>query len=77
MIRQQIGEDIKWITIFQLLYFCELQRGELLALQWKDIDFSKKLLSITKQITSRSGTVKNFRFSAPKTKSSIRTLPIM
>lgn len=69
-------EDIKWIAIFQILYFCGLRRGELLGLQWRDIDFYRNTLSISKQITSRSGTVKNFHFSVPKTKSSIRTLPI-
>lgn len=69
-------EDIKWITIFQILYFCGLRRGELLGLQWKVIDFSRNTLSVSKQITSRSGTIKNFHFSVPKTKSSIRTLPI-
>lgn len=52
------------------------QQGELRGLQWKDINFDKKELSVTKQITDRGGTVKSFHFSSPKTKSSIRTLPI-
>lgn len=65
-------EDIKWIAIFQILYFCGLRRGELLGLQWRDIDFSRNTLSVSKQITSRCGTVKNFHFSVSKTKSSIR-----
>lgn len=45
-------------------------------MQWKDINFGKRELSVTKQITDQGGTVKDFHFSAPKTKSSIRTLPI-
>lgn len=40
------------------------------------MQFGKLELSVTKQITDRGGTVKSFHFSSPKTKSSIRTLPI-
>ena len=39
-------------------------------------NFNKRELSITKQITDQGGTVKNFHFADPKTKSSIRVLPI-
>src|SRR5574344_1269770 len=52
-----------------------LLRHELLGLQWKDINFTRNTMSISKQITARSGTIKNFHFCVPKTKSSIRTIP--
>jgi integrase len=68
-------DNIKWKTIFQILYYCGLRRGELLGLQWKDINFTRNTMSISKQITARSGTIKNFHFCVPKTKSSIRTIP--
>lgn len=55
---------------------CGCRKGELRGLQWKDINFDKKGLSITKQITDQGGTVKDFHFADPKTKSSIRTLPL-
>ena len=35
-----------------------------------------KLYQLKKQITGRGGSVKEFQFSTPKTKSSIRTLPL-
>ena len=60
--------------IFEILYYCGLRRGELRGLQWKDINFKDRTLSISKQINDRYGSVKNWRFSVPKTKSSIRIL---
>lgn len=69
-----VETDIKWIGIFEILYYCGLRRGELRGLQWKDINFKDRNLSITKQINDRCGSVKNWRFSVSKTKSSIRIL---
>ncbi len=63
-------------VMFEILYYCGLRKGELRGLTWSNIDFSKKTLSVKKQITDRGGTVRNFQFSTPKTKSSIRTLPL-
>ena len=65
-----VETDIKWIGIFEILYYCGLRRGELRGLQWKDINFKDRTLSITKQINDCCGSVKNWRFSVPKTKSS-------
>lgn len=54
-----------------------LRRGEILALQWSDIDFSKKQLSVTKSVARR---MINHSFveviEEPKTKTSIRTIPL-
>ena len=68
--------DLKTKVIYEILYYCGLRKGELRGLQWKDINFDKKGLSITKQITDQGGTVKDFHFTDPKTKSSVRVLPI-
>lgn len=69
-----VETDIKWIGIFEILYYCGLRRGELRGLQWKDINFKNRTLSISKQINDHCGSVKNWRFSVPKTKNSIRIL---
>ena len=71
-----VEDNLKYKVVFEILYYCGLRRGELRGLTWKDIDFNHKTLSVKKQITDRAGTIKDFHFSAPKTKSSIRTLPI-
>lgn len=71
-----VEKDIRWICVFEILYYCGLRRGELRGLQWKDIDLNRRTISITKQITDRNESIKNIRFSLPKTQSSIRTLKI-
>ena len=67
--------QVQSFSMFEILYFCGLRKGELRGLTWKNIDLVNKVLSVKKQITDRGGTVKDFQFSTPKTKSSIRTLP--
>lgn len=69
-----VKKNLKWKCIFEILYYCGIRHGELRGLQWKDIDLDKRTISIIKQITDRNGSIKNSRFSLPKTQSSIRTL---
>lgn len=71
-----VEDDLKYRTIYEILYYCGSRRGKLRGLTLKNIDFNHKTLSVKKQITDRSGTVKDFHFSSSKTKSSIRTLPL-
>ena len=70
-----VETDIKWIGIFEILYYCGLRKGELKGLTWKDIYFDKKVLSVNKQITQRNNRVK-FEFSDTKTRDSRRIVPI-
>lgn len=53
--------------------FTGLRRGELLALKWNDIDFEKQIISISKSVNLKNRS----EISIPKTKSSIRVVPIM
>lgn len=69
-----VENDLKFKTLFETLYYCGLRRGELRGLIWNNIDFERKTLSVSKQITDRCGTVKKFKFVVPKTQNSIRTL---
>lgn len=69
-------EDLRWRCVFEILYYCGLRKGELRGLTWRNVDLVNKTLSVKKQITDRGGSVKEFQFSTPKTKSSIRTLPL-
>lgn len=64
-----------WHTFFEILYFMGLRQGECQALTWQDINFEKKMISITKTLTSKIKGV-NWTISAPKTKNSTRILPM-
>lgn len=40
--------DLQYIVMFEILIFCGLRRGELIALEWKDFSYKDKSLSINK-----------------------------
>ena len=63
-------------TMFEMLYYCGLRRGEARGLQWSDIDWNNKLVSITKQANSVKDSQKYYELTPPKTSKSIRTLPL-
>jgi integrase len=60
------------------LYICAvtlgLREGELLALTWEDVSFEKRTLHVNKQIQYLPGL--GLSIVPPKTKTSIRTLPL-
>ncbi len=59
------------LAAFYLELTTGLRRGELLALQWSDLDLDARTLSVTKQIYEVNG---KMQISIPKTKASIRKL---
>lgn len=67
-----------WNTKYGLyayfLLYTGLRRGEALALQWKDIDFGKREISITKAVEYKANQAE---IKLPKTKNSIRTVPLI
>ena len=66
---------MKYRVAFELLYFCGLRRGELLALTWKHINFDTNELSI-KQNLVENRLEGGYLITSPKTRSSIRTIPL-
>ena len=60
-----------YYELFLLDLATGLRRGELLALQWDDLDFETGVLTISKQVSLVRGKIV---ISVPKTKSSIRKL---
>ena len=60
-----------YYELFLLDLATGLRRGELLALQWNDLDFETGILTISKQVSLVRGKIV---MSVPKTKSSIRKL---
>lgn len=76
-------EENKFLkTICYLGLFAGLRIGEILALQWKDIDFNKKLINIYKSVCreikfNNEGKIlsKKITIASPKTKNSNRVIP--
>ena len=63
--------------MYETLYYCGLRRGEARGLQWKDVNWSDKRLSVTKQaVTHGSENSTNYELTKPKTQKSNRILPI-
>ena len=61
------------LAAFYLELTTGLRRGELLALQWTDLDIENRTLAVTKQVNRISG---ELVVSPPKTRNSIRTLAL-
>lgn len=60
-------------VFFTLSLYCGFRKGETLALQWSDIDFEKKEISITKSVGQ---TEKGVALKKPKTATSVRTVSL-
>lgn len=70
------ADNINDKAMFEMLYYCGLRRGECRGLQWSDIDWHNKLVSVTKQANSVMDNQKYYELTPPKTQKSYRTLPL-
>jgi len=68
---KEIPEQIK--VLFNLAIYTGLRKGEILALQWNDIDFQCDQISVTKAVTIVNG---EQRIKVPKTRTSHRKVSI-
>lgn len=68
-------DDLLFQCAFDILYYCGLRRGELLGLNWTNVDFFKKEIRIKDNLV-RDFENGGFLITSPKTKKSIRTIPI-
>ena len=68
-------EPIKWKTAIYLLIFSGIRRGELLGLEWIDIDFENKVIHIksTSQYVQGMGIITK----CPKNDTSQRTIKLL
>ena len=71
------NEFILWgyYVMFNIMFWCGCRKGEVYPLQWKDLDLNLKMLYITKGLV-KSKNEKSYSITAPKTKSSIRDIPM-
>jgi integrase len=58
-------------VLFTLLLFCGMRRGEAIALQWSNVDFSRQ------EINLRYGFNSKDKLRLPKTKAGVRTIPMV
>lgn len=65
---------VKYEVFFKLAIFTGLRRGELLGLDWHDIDFEKHIVTVRRnsQYTKRKGTYAD----VPKTRAGVRVLKL-
>ena len=74
---QEVIDDVRYSALFQVLYFCGLRIGEANALTFRDLDFNTKTINVNKTVTTKmKDKAGNWLVSSPKTKSSIRILPM-
>lgn len=65
---------LEFQCIIYLFIFTGMRSGELLGLQWRDIDFNAKTISIQRNVTYT--TLFGISVNMPKTSNSIRVIPI-
>lgn len=68
------AKEVEKFTLFRVLAFCGIRRGECLALTWNDISFTKSTMRINKTLTQ--GMKAKQIIQAPKTKNSRRTIEL-
>ncbi len=71
------GEDeLRYRCLWETLYYCGLRIGEARGLQWKNVDWKKKTISIEKQVLDIDNYSATYYFSSLKTQTSRRKLPM-
>lgn len=72
------AEDSIYYALYKVALGTGMRSGELRALQWNDIDFEKKKISVngTLKYISKGGKEK-YRIDTPKTESSRREIPML
>lgn len=63
---------LKWYCFFHILAYTGLRKGELLALQWKDISFTRRELTIDKSLALAPDNI--YYVKEPKNQTSERTI---
>lgn len=69
----KVVDDKELNNLFIFLYYMGTRKGEALALQWKDIDFDKNIVSIYKSMTNKIKE-KPWEITSPKNKNAIRNI---
>ena len=71
----KVVDNELYFLMFNFLYYTGLRFGEMLALNWNDIDLEKKEVKINKTLTTRIEN-KKYLLTTPKTKNSVRIVDL-
>lgn len=70
-----VVDDNLYYLMFNFLYYTGVRFGEMIALNWNDINFKNKTLKITKSLSNKVEETK-FIITKPKTENSIREIEL-
>jgi integrase len=73
-IETEVGDNRQCALFITLAIYTGMRRGELLGLEWRDVDFTHGLLSVKRAMYYAKG--RGAYLDTPKTKSSLRTLKL-
>lgn len=68
-------DDDLYYTIFNFLYFTGLRKGEMMSLNWNDVDFENKTLNINKNLVTKLG-IGTYKITSTKTENSDRIIDL-
>ena len=68
------AKNDRYAALYQLALSTGMRQGELLGLQWKDINWDRKTITVQRQLTRIPGG--KLEFVQPKTRSSVRTISL-
>lgn len=71
----QAAESCKYYRLFKLATLTGMRIGEIIGLQWSDLDFEEREIHIQHTMSYISG--KGQYLDAPKSKTSVRTIPMI
>jgi len=72
-------KNSKYGDLFTIAIFTGMRIGEIAALRWKDLDFENKVIKVNRTLVYQKyegDEGKAFHFELPKTKTSLREIPI-
>lgn len=72
---QRMNSPLKYQVLFRFMIYCGMRRGEVLGIEWKDIDLSTGTCSIHRTSAYQNAETGTYT-STPKTRSSYRSLKL-
>lgn len=66
--------ELNWRLFFYLAVSCGLRKGELMGLQWEDINFEEGTIKVSHALIHTNSTTNGYILKAPKSEHSIRTI---